>query len=155
MLRAAQALADIVSAFQPGNTMRLIAVVAATAMLGGCASGGFNLSKADVDPSLVTGSTQSASSDKSESEQASDENTIRNAVSAADVSGLGGNPVPWANPETGSRGAISSLVEEKKGETLCRRFTTSRERFDGVAQYKGQVCMIAPGAWQVQGFDSL
>lgn len=130
-------------------------LVAATTMLGGCASGGFSLSKADVDPSIVTGSTKATASDTSASDQASDENTIRNAVSAADVSGLGGNPVPWANPETGSRGAISALVEEKKSGTLCRRFTTSRERFDGVALYKGQVCMIAPGAWQVQGFDSL
>ena len=154
MLRAAQALADIVSAFPARNPARLFAMLTATAMLGGCA-GGFSLSKADVDPTVLTGSTTSAASDATTADQASDQNTIRNAVSAADVSGLAGSSVPWANPETGSRGAISSLVEEKKGETLCRRFTTSRERFDGVAQYKGQVCMIAPGAWQVQGFDSL
>ena len=60
--------------------------------------------------------------------------------------------MPWANADTGSRGAIDSLVEEKRNDMLCRRFTTSRESFDGVAVYKGQACMVAPGTWQMQEF---
>ncbi len=50
--------------------------------------------------------------------------------------------MPWANPQTGARGAISNLVEAKEGRSLCRSFTTSRERFDGVGVYKGEVCMV-------------
>ena len=65
---------------------------------------------------------------------------------------LADQPLPWANADTGSRGAISSLVEEKAAGVLCRRFTTSRESFDGVALYNGQACMVAPGVWRMERF---
>lgn len=133
---------------------------AAAAMLGialmasGCAGGGFSLAKAEVDPTILTGSV-GASGAVAKGDDQSDQITIRNAVSAVDVESLGGGSVPWANPQTGARGAISNLVEEKEGRSLCRRFTTSRERFDGVGVYKGEVCMVAPGAWAVQAFQPL
>ncbi|MBL0967107.1 MAG: M20/M25/M40 family metallo-hydrolase, partial [Blastomonas sp.] len=38
-----------------------------------------------------------------------------------------------ANADTGSRGAIQALAEVRQGKDLCRTFTASRERFDGVA----------------------
>lgn len=123
-------------------------------MLAGCAAGGFDLDKADVDPSIVTGGLAADAAPASQAQKL-DEATIRNAVSSADPDRMKGGPVRWANAETGSRGAINSLVEDKRDGGLCRRFTTSRESFDGVALYKGQVCMVAPGAWQLQGFGAL
>jgi hypothetical protein len=120
--------------------------------LSGCAAGGIGLDKANVDPTITTGDVGIAAA--SNPEQRSDEATIRNAVSAADLELLKtGSPLAWANADTGSRGAIDSLVEEKRGERLCRTFTTSRESFDGVSLYKGQACMVAPGAWQMQEFQ--
>jgi hypothetical protein len=68
---------------------------------------------------------------------------------------LGGAPVPWANAGTGSRGTITGLTEYKDEGPLCRRFTTSRESFDGVALYRGEVCMVAPGAWRMESFAAL
>lgn len=119
--------------------------------LSGCAAGGFGLDKAEVDPSITTGNV--GDTNPANPEQRSDEATIRNAVSSADLDLLkSGSPLPWANAGTGSRGAIDSLIEEKRDDTLCRRFTTSRESFDGVAVYKGSACMVAPGTWQMQEF---
>ena len=68
----------------------------------------------------------------------SDEATIRNAVSSADVAADRQRQIAWANADTGSRGAISALVESKEERHLCRKFTTTRESFDGVALYRGQ-----------------
>lgn len=132
-----------------------MAVVLAGALLGGCVAGDYGLDKAETDKTIITGSVSPAGTVAPDPEQLSDEATIRNAVSAADVELQAGTPVPWANAETGSRGAINSLVEERRPDGLCRRFTTSRERFDGVALYKGEACMVAPGAWQMKGFSAL
>jgi 17 kDa outer membrane surface antigen len=119
--------------------------------LSGCSAGGFGLDKADVDPSITTGDVGNIA--LANPEQRSDEMTIRNAVSSADIELLKtGAPLSWANADTGSRGAIDSLIEEKRNDTLCRRFTTSRESFDGVAVYEGEACMVAPGTWQMREF---
>lgn len=122
-------------------------------LLAGCGAGGFGLSKADVDPNILTSSTGGAVA--VDPERASDEATIRNAVSAADIETTGGAPLPWANPQTGSRGTISSLVEDKSNSSLCRSFTTSRESFAGVSLYQGTICMVPSGAWKVQDFQPL
>ncbi|MEQ1950979.1 RT0821/Lpp0805 family surface protein [Mesorhizobium yinganensis] len=120
----------------------------------GCASGGFSLSKAETDPTILTGSVGDTPAVAVSPEQVSDEATIRNAVSSADVESLKGAPIPWANADTGARGAISSLVEDKSSGTLCRRFVTSRESFDGVALYRGKACMVAPGSWRMERFGA-
>ncbi|PSJ62540.1 RT0821/Lpp0805 family surface protein [Kumtagia ephedrae] len=129
-------------------------VLLAAAGLSGCAAG-IGLDTVEADRTIVTGNVGNAVAIPDDPDQLSDEATIRNAVSAADVELLKGAPIPWANAETGSRGAISGLVEEKIAEMPCRRFTTSRERFDGIALYRGEVCMVAPGAWQVKDFAAL
>lgn len=133
---------------------KLLLLAALCCLAGGCSVSALKLGKAEIDRSAVT-SGLSSRSVSVPPEQLSDELTIRNAVSSADMESLKGAPLPWANAETGSRGIISSLVEEKSADQLCRHFTTSRERFDGVSQYQGQVCMVSPGAWQVKAFDSM
>lgn len=119
-----------------------------------CASGGFSLEKAEVDQTILTGNVPDAQA-AVDAERVSDQATIRNAVSAADVEGLRGAALAWANPDTGSRGAISSLFEHNENGALCRRFTTSRESFDGVSLYKGEVCQAGPGAWRMMAFQAL
>lgn len=131
------------------------AIALALLLLGGCAAGGFSLDKAETDPTILTGAVGETSPAPVDVDQLSDENTVRNAVSSADIELMKGAPIPWANAQTGSRGAISSLVEEKVAGRLCRRFTTSRERFDGVSLYMGEACMVAPGAWTMKDFSAL
>lgn len=127
--------------------------MAGLALLGGCAAGGFSLEKAAVDPSLITGTVPAHAEASVDPERRSDEATIRNAVSSVDLETLGGASVQWANAATGSRGAINNLVEHRQNGSLCRKFTASRESFDGVGLYNGEVCMAGPGAWRLLAFQ--
>lgn len=134
--------------------MRFSALLCLAVLATGCASGGFSLRQADVDSSIVTGSIDSKPAPQPDATRTSDENTIRNAVSSADLTGLSG-AVPWANPDTGSRGAISALSETRRSGRLCRTFTTSRESYDGVALYKGETCMGSAGAWSLLDLSAI
>jgi hypothetical protein len=122
--------------------------------LAACGGGGFSLQQAEVDRSVLTSSTP-ASTVQIDSDRASDQTTIGNAVSSADIEELGGQAVPWANSGTGSRGSITELVELKDNGHTCRRFTASRESFDGVALFKGEVCLAGAGGWRIQDFKAL
>ena len=154
MSRAAQA--DQPSIFGGANVSArsIAAVLFASAMLSGCGTGGFSLEKAEVDRTFYT-SNVSAPRTPVEMERLSDEATIRNAVTSADVEMLSGARLPWANAETGSRGLISGIVETRGKGTLCRAFSATRESFDGVGMFKGEACMVASGAWRMQSFDAL
>ena len=130
------------------------AVVSVALPLAACGAGGFSLEKAAVDRSILTSST-SASVAPTDSERDSDQTTIGNAVSSAEIEQLAGQSVPWANAGTGSRGSITGLAELKdKGQT-CRRFKASRESFDGVAMFEGELCLAGAGGWRMQDFKAL
>ena len=117
-----------------------------------------------VDTTLVTGSiapavrTEGAAGGRptnakpvAPSEQMSDERTVRNAVSAADIADSDGH-YAWANPQTGTSGVISALQEVRDGPTICRSFKTSRQRFDGIALYRGEACTRGAGEWALVRF---
>lgn len=87
-----------------------------------------------------------------DTEQVSDEATVRNAVSSIDPNATS-QQIPWANADTGSRGAITALSEARENDVLCRSFTTTRESFDGVALYRGKACMDDAGSWQMMAFN--
>lgn len=120
--------------------------------LAGCGAGGFSLGQADVDRTILTGSVKAAPKPVVDASRQSDELIIRNAVSAADVEGLAGRPLPWANAETGARGEITSLAEAKVAGITCRSFRASRQSFDGVRLYNGAACMDGQGGWRLDSF---
>lgn len=105
-----------------------------------------------VDSQAVTGSISPQTVAAGDTQRVSDEVTVRNAVSSVDPKAAAEN-IPWANADTGSRGAITALVESRENDVLCRRFTTTRESFDGVALYRGKACMTDSGSWQMMGFQ--
>ncbi|TPN83306.1 hypothetical protein FJ987_28350 [Mesorhizobium sp. CU2] len=154
-------MSRIMQAFDSGQrsviaSASVKAVVVALALpLAACGAGGFSLEKAEVDRSIITSSTPSAPAAPALSDKDSDQTTIGNAVSSADIKELGGQSVPWANSGTGSRGAITELVELKDTGLTCRRFTATRESFDGVALYRGELCMAEAGGWHMQEFKAL
>lgn len=115
----------------------------------GCASRGMSLASALPDKSTITGSIGRTQRDPG---QASDAATVRNAVSALDMSRADGG-TPWSNPATGSSGVISSVVETTGGTGLCRSFDASRVSYDGVRLFHGQACMDAAGAWALVAFQ--
>jgi len=152
--RAAQA--DQPSIFDgPGlRAWSVAALLCASALLSACGSGGFSLRKAEVDRTFYTGNV-SAPRTTGEAERLSDEATIRNAVTSADIETLNGAPLSWANAETGARGQVTGIAELKGKGTLCRSFSATRESFDGVGMFKGEACMVASGAWRLQSFEAL
>lgn len=152
MSRVAQALASQFRRVQDGAG-RAALVLACALPLGACA-GGMELSKADIDETARTGSTVAAQ--PADPVRNADEAIIRNAVSAADPELTKVQPLAWANADTGSRGAISDMMEKKEEDgTLCRKFTASRESFDGVALYSGDACKGDRGAWFMRSFKPL
>jgi hypothetical protein len=129
-------------------------VLMAMFLLAGCAKG-FSLGKADVDRSLYTNTVSGNATAAADPARLSDEATIRNAVSSADLIDTNGQTLAWANSETGSRGSISNIIEYKDSGSLCRRFQASRESFDGVTMFNGDTCLGAAGDWRLRAFDAM
>jgi hypothetical protein len=132
---------------------KVLLVLTALLPLSACASG-LDLGKAEVDRTLYTSSTSTDSGSSVDSSQLSDVATIRNAVSSADVEQAAGQPIAWANSDTGSRGSITDLVEYKDKDALCRRFQATRESFDGVSMFSGDACLVTAGAWRMRAFEA-
>lgn len=153
MLRNAQAFGvRAPNDFWTGGIRRL-AFVLCILPLASCASGGMDKSNLDVDTTLQTSSTGAAA--VTDETRLSDAATIRNAISAADIDALKGEPLAWANSETGSRGTISGVAETKAAGMLCRTFTASRQSYDGVGLYKGEACQGGQGGWHMQAFEPM
>lgn len=125
--------------------------------LAGCGTYGFSIEDAVPDRSILTGSITPGSIAQQDGVEvdsfaASDEETIRNAVSSAIVEQVNDGGVGWANASTGSRGAINQIVEKREGPRICRRFTASRESFDGVHLYRGEACLGSGRVWTMTAF---
>ncbi|TGV75498.1 hypothetical protein EN792_055380, partial [Mesorhizobium sp. M00.F.Ca.ET.149.01.1.1] len=96
-------MSRIAQAFDSGQWSVIASASAKAALLtlafplAACGAGGFSLQKAEVDRSIVTSSAQSSPAAPAASDQDSDQTTIGNAVSSADIKELGGQTVPWAN----------------------------------------------------------
>lgn len=116
----------------------------------GCVGSAFDFaSSASVDKSISTATiSQTRSLDGR-----SDEATVRNAVSSADLEKLGANPLPWANSSTGSAGVVSAIREERQDGLICRHFSTTRHAYDGIANFSGRTCLTGQGQWQLLSFD--
>jgi hypothetical protein len=130
-------------------------LLAALMLLPACASGSFSMKQAEVDRSLYTSDIPADAKKQTDGLGLPDELTIRNAVSSADIESLGDAPVAWANSESGARGSITDLAEYKEGGLLCRRFTTTRENYDGVLLFKGEACMSGAGGWRMKTLSTL
>jgi surface antigen len=129
------------------------ALIALPMALAACASGNF-LKRAETDRSIITGSIPSTSMMAPMAASITDEDTIRNAVTSVDPNTLGPNGLAWTNPTTGASGQITGLTEFQDDGHLCRRFSTSMARFDGVGLYHGEACLQNSGGRQLRAFAS-
>ncbi len=103
-----------------------------------------------VDRTISTGTIPA----KAQSETSlSDEATVRNAVTSADIAKVGSNSVPWANTATGSAGVVSAIWEDNSGGHVCRAFKTTRHSYEGIAVFSGQACMTGSGDWKLTAFN--
>jgi surface antigen len=129
----------------------LLVLVAATSGAGCTIMNGEGLEDM-VDRSIVTGSISAPAIPVPNREEVSDSRTVRNAVSAADLGRAEGAPLAWANADTGASGMITSIVEARSGKNICRTFKTSRQRFDGIALFRGEACTTGDGEWTLTSF---
>lgn len=130
----------------------VVGVVAVAFSLAGCMSSGLDLadSSSKVDRSIATGTVpQTTNADTS-----ADAVTVRNAVTSADIATTQGNPIPWANANSGSAGVISSITEETVEGKTCRRFTTTRHSYQGISKFDGNTCMLGSGEWYLTSFSA-
>ena len=105
---------------------------------------------AKVDRSLSTSAVPTAASTTT---ALSDEATVRNAVTSADLAKIGEAPLPWANAATGSAGVVSTIKEARNQGQVCREFTTTRHSYDGIAMFSGQACLTGSGDWLLTAFN--
>lgn len=103
-----------------------------------------------VDRSVSTGAVTAAASTTT---TLSDEATVRNAVTSADLAKIGEAPLPWANAATGSAGVVSTIKEARNQGHVCREFTTTRHSYDGIAMFSGQACLTGSGDWLLTAFN--
>jgi hypothetical protein len=76
-----------------------------------------------------------------------DEDTIRNAVTSAKLSGGTSETVTWANESTGSTGTISDIRQRVVSGQTCRSFSATRQSYDGVSLYNGDLCLDRRTGW--------
>lgn len=133
-----------------GTFVRALPLIAAI-LLAACASRGVDV-EAGVDDTITTAALPADPAAASDPLKISDETTIRNAVSSADVEAVPETGISWANTDSGSRGAITALAEYKRKGQLCRSFEASRESYDGVSLYAGEACRTSDGAWRMLKF---
>jgi surface antigen len=125
----------------------------ALVLLSACGVSGNAMKKAETDPAIVTGSVANGAA--TDQDAISDIATIRNAVSSANLEASGGQPLSWANQDTGSRGQVTSIAEANQDGRVCRKFQTSRESFEGISLFTGRTCLNDDGQWSVMSFDAL
>lgn len=134
--------------------LRLAGASAAAILLAGCMSDGVSVPGfSSTDTKLTTSAVPNAYT--APSDTVSDEATIRNAVTSADLSQMGSVAIPWANTSTGSAGVITSITEENNGSYACRIFVTTRHSYRGIANFTGKACLVGSGEWQVISFKEM
>lgn len=135
----------------PGKPLRFTQtafLIVMACALSGCTTGAMDLfdSSPKVDRSLSTATVPTRST-----ESVSDEKTVLNAVSSADLIKLGTAPLPWANTSTGSAGVVSDIHEVSLNNQVCRQFLTTRHSYEGIARMRGNACLIGT-EWTMTSF---
>lgn len=130
------------------GVVKFVTVAIACLPITGCMGSGLGLADS-VDSGLTTQSTPVAPRRPVDS----DETTIKNAVSSADLGRLKGDPLPWANTDTGSAGVVTGITQTQAGEITCRDFTTTSHTFRGISKYRGTTCLTPAGDWKIVSFE--
>lgn len=82
-----------------------------------------------------------------EADRLLDEDTMRLSVTTADLAKMGSTGLPWANAATGSTGTVTTITEREVSGQTCRAFTATREAYDGVTLYNGDICLDRRSGW--------
>lgn len=128
---------------------RAAAICLTMLILPGCMGTGLDMfGSGNVDRSVSTGTVPVAGT----ADGLSDAVAVRDVVSAAEISQSGAHVIPWANAVSGSAGVIKSIEEDRASGLLCRRFTTTRHSYEGIAEFDGRTCRLENGQWHLTSF---
>lgn len=106
------------------------------------------ISMAEPTPSIATDPfAPGKGTDPGGTDRLIDEDTIRLAVTTADVNQLPDGRLAWASAATGSSGAITAIEENVVAGQTCRSFKAIRRAYDGVSLYDGEVCLDPRAGW--------
>ncbi|WP_306119623.1 MULTISPECIES: RT0821/Lpp0805 family surface protein [unclassified Roseitalea] len=107
-----------------------------------------SISMAEATPSIAVDPFEPrAGADAGATDRLIDEDTIRLAVTAADPDRLVDGALPWASAATGSNGEITDIAEMEIAGQTCRRFSATRNAYDGASLYRGEVCLDRRSGW--------
>ncbi|MCI5076728.1 RT0821/Lpp0805 family surface protein [Oricola sp.] len=157
-----QLVLDTIGAFSQGLNERVVSGVKIAAAIGiatalsACSMTGKGLDEAAVGVSAIADETMAVSKDPfksatdaegTERDRLLDEDTIRNAVTSADLRQNAAEPLAWANQSTGSKGVITGITQRDLAGQTCRSFNATREAYNGVTLYKGDLCLDRRSGW--------
>lgn len=139
---------------RPACKIGALAVIALS--LQACSMTGKGLDEASVGAIAIVDSSPVIASDPfnpienaegTERDRLLDEDTIRHAVTSADLKNLEDGPINWANQSTGSSGVITEITQRKVDGQTCRSFTATRNAYNGVTLYQGDLCLDRRTGW--------
>ena len=119
----------------------------------GCTTGVLDLGQSGIDRSLVTGSIPAISSESLPLPEIAGMSAIVVTLSGAVGEGGATTPLAWEDHDNGVRGTVTHIAGGP-GDA-CRDFITTRESFDGVHLYRGQLCNDEAAGWQMRSFEPL
>ncbi|MCT4657338.1 MAG: RT0821/Lpp0805 family surface protein [Cohaesibacter sp.] len=144
-----------ISNWQTGKAAARVIVIAGSCLLSACASLGFGGPETEID-TTPTGSIGSGSSLLA-GIAPSDWQILLDTVGTLDKQSIDKDEqaISWDNPETGSKGEITSVSSHKSVmNEECRSFKSSMHRITGVENVVGEICRDVKGEWQITGFSS-
>ena len=112
------------------------------------------ISMAEPSPSIaVDPFAAERGDDPGDTDRLIDEDTIRLSVTTANLDRLQDGQLPWASAATGSTGTVSDIRQSKIAGQICRAFNATRNAYDGVSLYQGEVCLDPRSGWWTRTMD--
>ncbi len=115
-------------------------------VVSGCTQMSFSVGNSEYqEPKDLTESLESDATTDEASIEVSDRDLISRTIAYALQDKSGGiyanGPLPWANPESGNSGTITSIFQiDDAGMDGCADFITSANTVGGVRAYHGRTC---------------
>ncbi len=103
--------------------------------------------------SMEATTTQAAAEVEADSVDPSDLKTVLSTAAAALNTGRTDQALAWANPVTGSSGAVTPLEAAPTGdEATCKVFASTVNDVRGIRGYRGEACQRGDGTWNLMRF---
>lgn len=128
-------------------------LVSLFSLAAGCTTGVLDPGQPEIDRSLVTHSIPTAAPEGLSVPAIPGTSAVQAKLAAAMDGGGAALPLAWEDPDSGTRGMVTRVAAGKRD--ACRDFVTTRESFDGVSLYGGELCSDDAAGWQIRAFGPL